>query len=656
MALGLDTHSTRNVEVMVSFDGMFGSLQKDADEWQDQVTRNVSRIESLDVSILSQRLYIFPNAQSYQHVDVAIGLYLADPVHNDEAIDTGAAENSLVQQVKSRVQIASHHRYDANSAFLLVTTCEDTQPRVQAIQNFVKDDLKMQMDEWNISLYGGLQYQAEDEQDQLMDVITTYRGKSVILLGGKFEHFGTRNRSIAEFCDVRILSEASTDGTCYLFLGSAEDKALEDLLSRLVLPVPKSIAELAARLNQSHKFKSRNDLIESIQQGKHFGSSGIQLYTVPVKGRWYRLGDANAASEAKKLARHLRQHLPQERFLVAPGEEIRVAGPDVHLQKATKAGQLRKMVWTKQSEVDPGRLAVLHGCSHEISAIATEPDFLIQTNNITSTANRLPPLDALMLVQSLPISQRVKMLWSQSTDSTACSDHCSQDAMDCVTFSMLITGNLEVQTFLKNARWPNRISFPQESEASGAFIHMHLPILAKLLSHPQASKSTKPPQQVLEVMQYTEASCFPQKKRQITGATFMPLAQRRTQLRRFLKSTFDAFLREHSYSEVDIDAFHKRAKSLHSYSDSQRRSTSKVILKHVGEFTQKTEHQYKESHRTASTIVPRTEYCTAQQWNARLNAIETSRTRIAEETRNARQELGRMILDAPRPDESQVRV
>ena len=81
-----------------------------------------------------------------------------------------------------------------------------------------------------------------------------------------------------------------------------------------------------------------------------------------------------------------------------------------------------------------------------------------------------------------------------------------------------------------------------------------------------------------------------------------------------------------------------------------------MILKHVGEFTKKTEHQYREGHRTASTVVPRTEYCTAQQWNARLNAIETSRTQIAQETRSAQQALGRMILDAPSQDEDQARV
>ena len=126
-----------------------------------------------------------------------------------------------------------------------------------------------------------------------------------------------------------------------------------------------------------------------------------------------------------------------------------------------------------------------------------------------------------------------------------------------------------------------RIPFPKDSETSDAFFRMHLPILAELLSHPQASKSTNPLPKVLEVMQYTEASCFPQKKRQITGATFMPLAQRRTQLRKLLKSRFDAFLREHSHSQDDIDEFHKHAKSLHSYSDNERRSTSKVILKQV---------------------------------------------------------------------------
>lgn len=154
---------------------------------------------------------------------------------------------------------------------------------------------------------------------------------------------------------------------------------------------------------------------------------------------------------------------------------------------------------------------------------------------------------------------------------------------------------------------------------------MHLPILAKLAS--ADFKSNKPPQQVLQVMHYTEAPCFPQKMRQIIGSNSHASSTVPSSNTQISQIEFDAFLPESSFSEDDINESHKHAKSLHSYSDKQRCRGSKMILKiRRCKHKRNREHKYWKGHRTASTVLPRTEYRTAPQRNARLNAIETSRT------------------------------
>jgi hypothetical protein len=209
-----------------------------------------------------------------------------------------------------------------------------------------------------------------------------------------------------------------------------------------------------------------------------------------------------------------------------------------------------------------------------------------------------------------------------------------------------------MQIFLSRSTWPNRITFPKDPQSSLAFAQTHLPILSRLLQPPKDTCPIRPPQQLVEIPQYAEASTLPQKKRHIARTTLMPFAQRRRHTRQFLKSLFDSVLLERSsYTKDDCSKLLREAKALHSYTDGQKRKTSTLILNRVCEFTQRTDHQHRMAHCTASTVVPRTTYCSTSQWDERLDSIEKARALIQKETLHAREKLGRMILDAPRGDE-----
>ena len=630
--MGTATPSTRIVEVCSSFPPDCGTLLSPTNEWANEATQDVTNAAPTTGTSLSQAIRVRSDADSYRHVEIWMGLYLDDPTHED-GVEV-VVETNLIQQVNLRVQISSLHNYNPQSRFLLVTNSESTATRVQAIQNFINDNLGMQLDRWNVSLYGGLEQPAEEGEDSPRNIISRYHGKSIIFLGDPFKFFDAGQRDITEFCDVRTLAQASLQGTSYYFLGSSGHPALQRLLERLVFPMPYSAANVVQSLPDSEDFGCREDLIRSITESKLIGEPQFHVYTVPVEGRWYRFGKASTRSEVKKLARYLRQQLPQERFLVAPMADSVGRGPE-----STGLGPVQAQTnQQKQSKRSLGKFAILHGCPHEVSAIATEPRY--------GTSHLLDAFEKFMLIRTLPASTRIEILWTRPDIGTVgVQDEDSTNAFKYIFLSLLTDLNLEIQNFLHKARWPNKAKCSNNPQESRNFLPVHLPLLFKLLDHQNAKTSTRPPDHVIELLQHAEASCHPQKKRHISRTILLPLLQRRTHLRNLLRSTINAFLTRKSYTKKEIAAFHSGASSLHSNLDSNQRNTGKVILRQVSEVTRKSHHQYERGHRTASTAVARTMYCSEQQWRHRWQGIEDAGVMLAEETARARKELGRMILD-----------
>ena len=60
--------------------------------------------------------------------------------------------------------MSSHRTYNERANSLLVTNSSIFRGHVQSIQSLVHQELDMQMDEWNIKLYGGLQYDSESPE------------------------------------------------------------------------------------------------------------------------------------------------------------------------------------------------------------------------------------------------------------------------------------------------------------------------------------------------------------------------------------------------------------------------------------------------------------------------------------------------------------
>lgn len=616
VALGSSTDPSREIQVVCSFPLEYGALQSNVEDWGDESIQDISTLDPMSAVSISQVLRILHQAQSHQHVNINLALYISEPSDVDVATDGGM---TLIQQEDLRIQISSQHVYNARSAFLLVTNSDTTRLRVQAIKSLITNNLQMQMDEWNISLHGGFNYQAEEGE---MSVLADYQGKSIIFLGNTFNFVNGKERRIPDFCDARTLAELGVRRTSYLIFGGLGGLTLDSLIKNFIFPVPCATTDLGDHALATGTFESKGAMIDSIKQTKLIGSSTAQIYTIPVKGRWYRFGKASTSYEARKLAGWLQQRLPQERFLVTT-----IDVPEEHGESATKqqAGEVERTHQegpASQARSNLGKLAILHGSSHEASINATDEQSRDQIpvdgsaqaleQGPNSASASLGPFEAFMLVQILPVSMRIDILWTQHAAGTILpGTECSAKALENVSLSVIADINNEIWRHLHKAKWPNSMEFPQNLLDSRSFLRLHLPTLSTLLQHQRALSQEKPPEYVIEVLEYAEVSCFSQKKRQLACATVMPFLQRRRLLRKFLNSVINDFLHRNTYTKDEVAAFHSRARSRHSYRDSSRRDTSKTILTRLSELTKVSEHVFTHSHTTTANGVPRSTYCTA---------------------------------------------
>ena len=612
------SNSRRHIETHITFPEDCGALQSFSSAWESEVDHQITVLPAKQSVPKQQTLRIASDAQSYRHVAVQVDLYLSVPLHEPLRDGTTEVDMQLIQQNDLLVQISSHHVFNERSDFLLVTNSNVSRDRVQSIQNLIRGEFHMETDEWNVSLYGGLQYQPGSPEAAPDYVMEKYRGKTIIFIGNQFEYF--RNgvvRNACELCDPRILAEDCAHGTGCLFLESSSLQAFRNLAGALILPVHHRIERILEHQIASRNFESTSAMIESLKQHKVVGGSpSTALYTLPVKHRWYRLSkEVGLEAEAKKLAKILRQQLPEERFLVTT---IKHEDP------------------TQPEEF----LVVLHGLPQSVDFLASEAQL---------AGSNISPFEAFMIADSLPGSTQVNIVWSLPANSSPSSPF----TFRAISLSLLLGLNTEIRNFLHKAAWPNAIHFPSNSpantwQAPAAFLSIHLPLLAQLFRHPVTQTPDPLPEHILELLSYSLASCRPQKKRHLARNIVMPFAQRRRQLYKLLLSAVEALLsRKIGNNAKYRQAFYDQTKALHSKLNKDgKRDTRKSIMRMVSEFTKCSEHTFSHGQLSARNVVPRTEYCTREEWDRRWEAAERERERILRETREAWDVLRKLTVEA----------
>lgn len=606
------------------------------------MVQHVPAVPPMGASPLQQRLQIFPIAKSYLHVLLRIELFILAPGQEQLTDSSLPKVVCLVQTHNLRIQISSHHIFNPRSSILLVTNTDATRNKIQAVRNFIENEMKLQMDEWNVGLYGGLRYRPDEGESTPSSVLTTYQGKTIIFLGNCFKFFGVGQRKIAELCDIRSLAEATCNGTTCLFLGLAGERSYNTLLNGLIFPVPSEASGTTQLVRPSDQCATMEVLADSVRQEKLFGSTDFALYTIPVQARWYQFGKAKSKDEAEKLSKYMRRELPQERFLITP----------VKIETAANMSDGGVIVSngipgesSQPSKKKQKALAVLHGSSRQLSVCAIEESRNVNAINkglpkVNSSKSNLDYFESYSIAASLPVSRRVKLAWDAGALMTEAETKCSAFALNAIVISLQRDINLEIQTFLRLAAGP-QVPPPSDVEESKNYMRVHFPILATLLHYRKAMTEFKPPEPIVEVLHSAEASCLPQKKRQIAQAILIRLWQRRSQLRDFIVHMIDELLMRKQFTTEEIKEFHSQSRAK-IYKRS--RNTEEVIVQRAVEITKISKHAFRNGQKNATDVFPRTIHCTNDEWNAQFTAIETSAARLKADTEQAWEALGSMVL------------
>lgn len=627
------------------------------------MVQHVPAVPPMGASHLQQRLQIFPIAKSYLHVLLRIELFISAP-GQEQLIDSSLPKVvCLVHTHNLRIQISSHHIFNPRSSILLVTNTDATRNKIQAVRNFIENGMKLQMDEWNVGLYGGLRYRPNEGESPPSSVLTTYQGKTIVFLGNRFKFFGNGPRNIAELCDIRSLAEATRNGTTCLFLGLAGESSYNTLLNGLIFPVPSDASDTTQLLRPSDQCATMEVLADSVRQEKLFGSTAFSLYTIPIQARWYQFGKAKSKDEAEKLSKYMRRELPQERFLITPVKiETATNMPDGGV--CVSNGIPRES--SQPSKKKQKALAVLHGSSRQLSVCAIEESRNVNAINkglskVNPSESNLDYFERYSIAASLSVSLRVELAWDTGAVMTeAESPNCSTFALNAIVISLQRDINLEIQTFLRQAHGP-QVPQPSNSvEESKNYMRLHLPILATLLQYRKAKTEFKPPEPIVEILHSVEASCLPQRKRQIAQEI---LIRRRSQLRDFIIRMIDEVLIRKQFNTEEIKEFHFQARAKTKTKtitkiDPQKkrnsnRNTEEVIVQRAVEITKISKHAFKNGQKNATDVFPRTiHYYTNDEWNAHFMAIETSLARMNADTEKAWEALGSMVLPPPPPPSS----
>ena len=664
--LGHTAPSPRSVEVDASFPPDYGALLSPTATWPDEVGQAVASISAREASRLEQVLRISLNAQSYQHVVFRLRLYISDPIQGPSDEDNTRQNVTLIQQKDIRIQISSHYSHSSNSSFLLVTNSETTRHRTEAMQAFVHDELSMEIDIWNVDLYGGFQYH-DEENESRGSVLTGYEGKTLVFLGDQFQFFQAGQRNITELCDPRCLAQAAMRETSCLFLGSSAQQGFESLAQALISPPSCRVSEIERHTQASARFPAVEEMAFSIRQERVLGSSKLATYIMPVQSRWYRLGKASPRSEAKKTARYLRRHLPQERFLVSTVSPDRI--DTTERESSSQTSQEKRSFKTspskKKSDANWGSICVLQGVSHRAPLVATEAQPLqqVQTSSPmprsafrgdrilhSHTASQLSPFEKFMIVSSLPNHKRVDIIWSPSFTENASQPRYSRFIVDAAGLSILSKVSTEIRTLLHKAPWPDTIAFPSRNapqDITFQILHLHLPTLSSLLQHSHAKTATVIiPDCILDILHFILACTKPQKKRHVVRGALLPISQRRRNLHTFLQRIFSALLSAHEShaSPEAVKEFHKNTKSYHSRFEAGKRNTTVLIMRRIAELVKMSEHVFKAGQKWGSDVVPVNQFLSQSEWDARVEHIEHMVARVEQESADARIVLGRMIL------------
>lgn len=275
----VDQVSPRWAEVKISIAFEAGSLLSVSGIWS-------SEVPARSTTDLSQMFKISHRAKDHSYTKVHVQFFISSP-GPAPAVGFSLGELGvpmrLTQSFDLKLQISAAHIYDEEAGILIVTNVKTPPERFEAIGQFIRKELQLKMDVWNVSQYGGLIRQDQNEEDDEIttNVLKEYRGRTIIFLGNKFEHFGLKKQTMINLCESEIVGKECFAGSSCLLLGSTAEKRKRDTwLKHSVFPVTHKILAVPVQVKESDTFRTKDALSLSVSEKRKTGTPTSQAFKI----------------------------------------------------------------------------------------------------------------------------------------------------------------------------------------------------------------------------------------------------------------------------------------------------------------------------------------------------------------------------------------
>ena len=604
-----------------------GTLQGPNGSWVSSLDVSVPSIDALGSATMKQQLRIALDAQSYKQVEVHLALYLSAVGNKNVPAVCSVASMQLIESHDVKIQIAPGHVYRKTSDVLVITNGETRKDQFDALQDFIQDKLSMQMDVWNLSLYGSLFESDQKESDERENVLSFYHGKPIIFLGNSFAFYGHELLSVLQLCDAESVFQACVNGSSCLFLGSIEE---QEKFKSLLFPISQRAPDCLASLGSTSRFRDLRQLLSALSEER---GSNDRTYQLEARSYWYKLGSSDISRAAKRVSKALQNHLPQERFWVCPvGSAGQTDARSIGTLLIHRGLPQSTSICATQSRIFP---------SLERKSTLRLPGVPGRTPTRTGPRRiKLHPYDQYSIIGILSMKQRVDILWA--TDGNTAATESPEDVTRLMVLSTQQDLVKEIRSFLSRCNWPNSIDLMEDG---GKHFPAHLPAVSTLLEHPSAMTHVRPPNNILRLLYYCLAACRPQKKRHVAKQLLIPFGHRSSYLYGLLRSKIMAILFCKGLNKYAWEAFWTHASSLHSKWSGKKRDTSAVLAEQLSEATGDSRHFLTKARYGVDDVYPRTRPWTEEEWNHQMDVVEKHDEELTTNMQRAYEERERLVLE-----------
>lgn len=381
----------------------------------------VDQIESQARTHFCESFTVAGETRAFSTGSYILELYLADPL---------TAELRRIMHFNIAIQISEGYAYSADSRFLLVVNASTPNDAIIQMQKFIKSDLHLGVDIFNISLTGNF---FDDNSGK--SVLLNYKGKSIIVSGNPFSYFNRVTRNNWDLIDPQDALSLSMNNTGFLFCGVLDQQSHNSLTAwTRLMKYPGGPGMETADTPKQHK--DRGTLLKSVctRKPSHVFDLGMmEQYTLSKSLKVLRSKtEKRLQTHGNVLSKELDKKLPMRRFVVVsekvlgltqkPSEEIQTElklefEKDVveeqvqtleenqNKPKKDKKKDIKKKKKKQKKPSSKGVITMVEGLSRTAKCIVSYLPIIQPSGMLTQH-------QVFMMIASLPSHNLATMFWN----------------------------------------------------------------------------------------------------------------------------------------------------------------------------------------------------------------------------------------------------